>query len=275
MSLIRGATREILAIGGWVIAAFVALYLHPFVDAPWKATAVYEWVWIAILFFATLILVSLATVRLSDAILDSKIGTLDRTVGFFFGVLRGFVVIIIFYGITAEYYPSLSPPDWMRNIPLLESARDKIQEFVSQFAWHSEQSIPPSLSPTPTPTAVAPPNPTPIATASPIPRLENQNNVMNWIKGLVTAIAITAAVVAINIAVKFFVRKIIPEMEKGRLITIGRISVKAEVLIQMLVAVISSAIVYMLTLSREFTIFSYALGFGITLTANISIEPSE
>ena len=33
-------------------------------------------------FFATLIVVSLFTVRLSDAILDSKIGALDRTLGF-------------------------------------------------------------------------------------------------------------------------------------------------------------------------------------------------
>ena len=40
-------------------------------------------------FFVTLIVVSLITIKLSDAILDSKIGALDRSLGFVFGAARG------------------------------------------------------------------------------------------------------------------------------------------------------------------------------------------
>ena len=46
----------------------------------------------AAVFFVTLIIVSLFTVRLSDAILDSKIGALDRSLGFVFGAARGFLL---------------------------------------------------------------------------------------------------------------------------------------------------------------------------------------
>ena len=92
--MLRGFTREVLAIASWAAAAAAAYYFYPVVislpralysqgrSSPQAAAA-------AIVFFATLIVVSLFTVRLSDAILDSKIGALDRTLGFVFGVARG------------------------------------------------------------------------------------------------------------------------------------------------------------------------------------------
>ena len=40
-------------------------------------------------FLLTLIIVSIITVRISDKILDSRIGALDRTLGFLFGLARG------------------------------------------------------------------------------------------------------------------------------------------------------------------------------------------
>ena len=44
---------------------------------------------VAGVFIATLIVVSIITVRISDMILDSRIGALDRTLGFLFGLARG------------------------------------------------------------------------------------------------------------------------------------------------------------------------------------------
>ena len=45
-------------------------------------------------FFATLIIVSVITVKISDKILDSRIGALDRTLGFLFGLFRGLIIVV-------------------------------------------------------------------------------------------------------------------------------------------------------------------------------------
>ena len=86
LSLLRGFTREVLAIGSWAAAAAAAYYFYPhvqpYLDPYIHKQAIAQAVAAAIVFFATLIVVSLFTVRVSDAILDSKIGALDRSLGF-------------------------------------------------------------------------------------------------------------------------------------------------------------------------------------------------
>ena len=65
-------------------------YATPYIHKEIVAQAVSA----AAVFFVTLIIVSLFTVRLSDAILDSKIGALDRSLGFLFGAARGFLLAV-------------------------------------------------------------------------------------------------------------------------------------------------------------------------------------
>ena len=43
--------------------------------------------------------------RISDAILDSRIGMIDRILGFIFGVVRGFVLIVIPYMFYESFFP--------------------------------------------------------------------------------------------------------------------------------------------------------------------------
>src|SRR5436309_8797828 len=47
------------------------------------------------LFRSTLIVVSLVTVKVSDLVLDSRIGAVDRSLGFLFGAGRGFLICVI------------------------------------------------------------------------------------------------------------------------------------------------------------------------------------
>ena len=99
LSMLRGFSREVLAIASWAAAAAAAYYFYPVVT-PYLTPYIHKEVIAqaaaaAIVFFATLIVVSLFTVRVSDAILDSKIGALDRTLGFVFGVARGFLLAVV------------------------------------------------------------------------------------------------------------------------------------------------------------------------------------
>ena len=93
LAMVRGFMREILSIAAWGAAALVTLYafakLLPTAKTYFNNDTVASVVVVAGVFIGTLILVSIITVRISDMILDSRIGALDRTLGFLFGLARG------------------------------------------------------------------------------------------------------------------------------------------------------------------------------------------
>ena len=99
LAMLRGFTREVLAIASWGAAAIAAVYLHPLLLPylrPYISKDVVAMAAAAgIVFFITLVVVSLVTVRLSDAILDSKVGALDRSLGFVFGAVRGLLLCVV------------------------------------------------------------------------------------------------------------------------------------------------------------------------------------
>jgi membrane protein required for colicin V production len=133
LSMLRGFTREVLAIASWAAAAAAAYYFYPLV-VPYLAPYIHkeviaQAVAAALVFFATLIVVSLFTVRLSDAILDSKIGALDRSLGFVFGVARGFLLAIVAFAIFNWLVSEKQQPEWVKNArtrPVLTESADRI-----------------------------------------------------------------------------------------------------------------------------------------------------
>ncbi|MGA8713210.1 MAG: CvpA family protein [Roseiarcus sp.] len=141
LSMLRGFSREVLAIASWAAAAAAAYsfyplvvpYLTPYIHKDIIAQAAAA----AIVFFATLILVSLITVRLSDAILDSKIGALDRTLGFLFGVVRGFLLAVVAFAIFNWLVSEKQQPEWVRTAktrPVLTDTADKIVAMLPEDA---------------------------------------------------------------------------------------------------------------------------------------------
>ena len=58
-----------------------------------------------VIFLLTLIIVHLITARISDAILDSRIGMIDRLLGLGFGIIRGFLVVMIVFMFYEEFFP--------------------------------------------------------------------------------------------------------------------------------------------------------------------------
>src|SRR3954468_304836 len=89
LAMVRGFTREVLSIAAWVAAAAAALLLfqhvQPFLEPYIKNPTVAQLAAGGAVFLVTLIVVSFITIRISDMILDSRIGAIDRTLGFIFG----------------------------------------------------------------------------------------------------------------------------------------------------------------------------------------------
>jgi membrane protein required for colicin V production len=119
LAMLRGFTREVLAIASWAAAAVAAYAFHPLLLPYVKPYIAKDQLALAaaagIIFFVTLVVVSLLTVKISDLILDSKIGALDRSLGFLFGAGRGYLLCAIAFVFFAWLVPEKSYPAWVQN----------------------------------------------------------------------------------------------------------------------------------------------------------------
>jgi len=93
LAMIRGFSREILSIVSWAAAAVAAALfyktLSPTVQGLAETfrdnTLIADAISAAGIFLVVLIITSYLTMLLADMIIDSRIGVLDRTLGFIFG----------------------------------------------------------------------------------------------------------------------------------------------------------------------------------------------
>jgi len=117
LAMVRGFMREILSIAAWGAAALVTLYafskLLPTAKTYFNNDTVASVVVVAGVFVGTLIVVSIITVRISDMILDSRIGALDRTLGFLFGLGRGLLIVVVAFLFFSWLVPDKQRPDWV------------------------------------------------------------------------------------------------------------------------------------------------------------------
>ena len=137
LAMLRGFTREVLAIASWAAAALAALYFHPLVVPYLKPYISKDTIALAaaagIVFFVALIIVSIVTVRISDMILDSKVGALDRSLGFLFGAARGLLLCAVAFIFFNWLVPEKTQPEWVKNAkmrPLLSVTGDQIMALL-------------------------------------------------------------------------------------------------------------------------------------------------
>lgn len=156
LAMYRGFTREVLSIISWIAAAAAVLYFvlyhkstaeqiaQQFNNAP---VAVAQIVVGGIIFLIVLIVVHLITSRLSDTILDSRVGMIDRLLGLVFGAVRGFVLIVIPYMFFEHFTPDQNThPAWVRQsitLPYIQATgstfRDVLVRVVPQSLSTGQQ----------------------------------------------------------------------------------------------------------------------------------------
>ncbi len=137
LSMLRGFTREVLAIASWAAAAAAAFYFHPLLLPTMKGYIQKDQIALAaaagVIFFVTLIVVSIITVKLSDVILDSKIGALDRSLGFLFGAARGGLLCVVAFVFYSWLVPPKNQPEWVktaRTTPILQATGDQLMAML-------------------------------------------------------------------------------------------------------------------------------------------------
>lgn len=119
LAMIRGFMREVLSIASWGAAAAAAVIGYPMVLPQAKIYFTNEMLASAAtiggIFLATLIVVSMVTIKISDMILDSRVGALDRSLGFLFGLARGLLIVVVAFQFLIWLVPDKGQPGWIAN----------------------------------------------------------------------------------------------------------------------------------------------------------------
>jgi membrane protein required for colicin V production len=149
LAMVRGFTREVLSIFSWAVAAVAALYLTPkywtLVESYFPSPGFAQIAFAAGVFIIFLIVVSLITLKISDTVLDSRVGALDRTLGFLFGLARGFLLVAIVFILFSAL--ARVQPEWVssaRSYPILQQTQVAIESLLPM---NPEQYLPGSLKP--------------------------------------------------------------------------------------------------------------------------------
>lgn len=145
LAMIRGFSREVLSISSWAVAGIAAFLFYktlaPTVAGFMKSLTENELainiVSGGIIFVIVLIIVSIITLKIADFIVDSRVGALDRTLGFLFGAVRGFLLIMVMV-LFAEFLFSESMPNWITNAkskPLISSVGERLIDSIPEDPW--------------------------------------------------------------------------------------------------------------------------------------------
>ncbi|WP_378943469.1 CvpA family protein [Mesorhizobium sp. ANAO-SY3R2] len=138
LAMVRGFSREVLSIASWAAAAAAAFlfykpvvpYVQPYIDNEKIAMAAAA----GIVFIVALIVVTIITMKIADFIIDSRIGALDRTLGFLYGAARGILVVavgLLFF----NWLVGDKAPAWVseaKSRPLLESIGTTLENMLPE-----------------------------------------------------------------------------------------------------------------------------------------------
>jgi membrane protein required for colicin V production len=150
LAMYRGFAREVLSILSWVIALAAVAYVVLFQEGIAKDLATQVGVQLPIakvalggvVFLIVLIVVHLVTSRISDSILDSRIGMIDRVLGFVFGVARGLVLVVIPFMFFEEFVPEAKggQPVWVakaKTLPLIRGTGNEFKKLLVRYVPNS------------------------------------------------------------------------------------------------------------------------------------------
>ena len=143
LAMVRDFSREVLSIASWVGSVAAAYYLYPLLLPYAKNYTTDDRIAIAasagIIFLLALIVISFITSRIADFIIDSRIGALDRTLGFLFGAARGILLLVVAVAFWNWLVDVRSQPEWVTQA--------KSKPFLDTLVARLEAVLPDDIEP--------------------------------------------------------------------------------------------------------------------------------
>jgi len=147
MGFFRGFVEEVLALAAWCLALLAVHYGHelladmltPYVHNDTGAAVLAFAILLAVPYFGTKLLAR----AVGSASRSSMLGPIDRVLGFGFGALKGFVVMVLAFSLLVMCYDVVwgakGRPLWIREArtyPFLNAASEELLSMVA--ARHSD-----------------------------------------------------------------------------------------------------------------------------------------
>ncbi len=137
LAMVRGFVREVLSIASWVAAAVAAYAFYdkllPFTQQYVKNPHLALALTIAAIFLVALIIVSVITMKISDFVIDSRVGFVDRALGFVFGAARGILLLVVAMLFFNWLVPPAKQPSWVadaRSRPMLDDLGQRLMALL-------------------------------------------------------------------------------------------------------------------------------------------------
>ena len=135
----RGFVHEVLSVASWIGAIFATIHGYPHLKPYMRELITMElaadFVSGVLLFIVSLAVFSFVTGFIAKRVQESALNTLDRSLGFMFGVLRGAVLVCLAYIAVEWMAPPKEQPEWLRTarvMPLVEAGADLLEALVPE-----------------------------------------------------------------------------------------------------------------------------------------------
>lgn len=174
LAMVRGFVREVLSVASWLAAVAAAYFFYkplvPVIRPYIESNTVAMIAAAAIIFFVALIAASYVATKISDFVIDSRVGAIDRGLGFVFGAARGVLLVVI--ALWFFNFLVATPPEWVANAqsgPWLRGLGDDLVAALPEDieAWIQEHTRGTDDASAPTDQAATPADDAPADTADP------------------------------------------------------------------------------------------------------------
>jgi len=137
LAFMRGFVHEVLAVAAWVGAALATLHglpaLRGIARAQIPSTLIADLVTGAVIFLVSLLVFAVVTKAISRRVRESALNSVDSSLGFIFGLLRGAFIVCLAY-MLADWVIGRDPqPQWLAQAkakPLMERGAKMIRSIA-------------------------------------------------------------------------------------------------------------------------------------------------
>jgi len=148
LAFFRGFVHEVMGIGAWIGAILVAIYGLPVVQPYARRYIPIDWAAdlgaAVALFLVSLVVFSVFTTLIARRVQDSALNSLDRSLGFLFGLARGGLVVVILYVAASWLVPPDAQPPWVRearSMPIIRDGQSALYGMLPPELLAEEQRL--------------------------------------------------------------------------------------------------------------------------------------
>ncbi len=155
---LRGFVQEVLALGAWIFALFAINNLHgPLYE--FLKPEIGNTSGASVLAFAVLLLVPYATVKLlankiGQSSRASVLGPIDRVLGFGFGTIKGFIIVVLAFSILVlgfdVVWGASGRPNWIaqaRTYLFINAGSERLVGLIAERRRKAGQEVPKPVLP--------------------------------------------------------------------------------------------------------------------------------